>query len=212
VSIEVGTLIAVGMSLLLVINHSSRTRFKVLGRVTSPGKVKYEEHGNRVPGCMIIQISESLFFGNSGMLKDRLKRVEMFGTSSVHPSSEFEERQSVRVLEPLRCVILDVGAVTSVDASAMHNMLEIVRSYIKQHVNVCFVKVRGDVEVVFERAGLYGLVARERCGFRKIRDALIWEGFESSLEGVEEGSVDALSVFDDVLDGEDFTTADSISL
>jgi MFS superfamily sulfate permease-like transporter len=63
VSIEVGTLIAVGMSLLLVINHSSRTRFKVLGRVSSLGKVKYEESGVRVPGCMIIQISEALFLG-----------------------------------------------------------------------------------------------------------------------------------------------------
>ena len=40
VSIEVGTIISVGMSLLLVINHSSRTRFEVLGRsVTEAGKV-----------------------------------------------------------------------------------------------------------------------------------------------------------------------------
>lgn len=40
VSIEVGTLISVGMSLLLVINHSSRTRVEVLGKsVTAAGKV-----------------------------------------------------------------------------------------------------------------------------------------------------------------------------
>jgi MFS superfamily sulfate permease-like transporter len=161
------------MSLLLVINHSSRTRFTVLGRVESPGKVKYEENGTRVPGCMIIQISESLFFGNSGMLKDRLKRVEMFGVVDVHPGSEYEERTTYSSrLEPLRCVVFDVGNVHNIDASAMHNLLEIVRGYRRQHVRICFVKMRAEVEDLCERAGLIEEVGREGCGFRKIRDAL----------------------------------------
>lgn len=141
VSIEVGTLVAVGMSLLLVINHSSRTRFKVLGRHISSGKIKYEEHGARIPGAMIIQISEPLFFGNSGGLKDRLKRVEMFGVVDIHPGTEYEYESRVQTSqEPLRCVVFEVGAMYGIDASAMHNLLEIVRGYTRQHVSVVFVK------------------------------------------------------------------------
>ncbi|KAJ3413325.1 Solute carrier 26 [Chytridiales sp. JEL 0842] len=113
ISIEVGTLISVGTSLLLVMKHTTKTRIAILGRtlVVDPvsGAVKSKfrpmqssladedagESGSglgkkkseveRVEGVLLIKIEEGLFFGNSGQLKDRLKRVEMYGDLGVHP-------------------------------------------------------------------------------------------------------------------------------
>ncbi|KAJ3356533.1 Solute carrier 26 [Entophlyctis luteolus] len=95
VSIEVGTLISVGTSLLLVVKHTTKTRIEILGRVfvqdtpSSQVKTKYRplsEPGSRsIDGVLILRIEEGLFFGNTGQLKDRLKRIEMHGALHVHP-------------------------------------------------------------------------------------------------------------------------------
>ncbi|KAH6599947.1 hypothetical protein BASA82_000735 [Batrachochytrium salamandrivorans] len=100
VSIEVGTLISVGVSLLLVVKHTTQTRLAILGRtlVVDPvfGTVKtkfrsvHEQSGKieRIEGGIVVRIEEGMFFGNVGQLKDRLKRIEAYGDLSVHPSEE----------------------------------------------------------------------------------------------------------------------------
>ncbi|KAJ3213466.1 Solute carrier 26 [Dinochytrium kinnereticum] len=103
ISIEVGTLISIGTSLLLVIKHTTKTRIAVLGRafVVDPksGQVKTKfrsitEAGKVEPieGALVIRIEEGLFFGNTGQLKDRLKRVEMYGELGVHPGEMPRQR------------------------------------------------------------------------------------------------------------------------
>lgn len=75
-----------------------------------------------------------MFFGNSGQLKDRLKRIEMYGDLGVHPGEEPRRIPNVRrrsrsaisqqAMEEghvggedhLRAVVFDFGAVTAIDA------------------------------------------------------------------------------------------------
>ncbi|KAJ3026514.1 UNVERIFIED_CONTAM: Solute carrier 26, partial [Siphonaria sp. JEL0065] len=83
VSIEVGTLISVGTSLLLVIKHTTKTRIAILGRTLIPDPTTRTFKPKFRP--LSEKIEEGLFFGNSGQLKDRLKRIELFGDLSVHP-------------------------------------------------------------------------------------------------------------------------------
>jgi MFS superfamily sulfate permease-like transporter len=112
VSIEVGTLISVGTSLLLVMKHTTKTRIAILGKtlvidpVTGVVKAKFrpmqsttgdddldgmgpggkkKSEVERVEGVLLIKIEEGLFFGNCGQLKERLKRVEIHGELGVHP-------------------------------------------------------------------------------------------------------------------------------
>ncbi|KAJ3028069.1 UNVERIFIED_CONTAM: hypothetical protein HDU68_002520 [Siphonaria sp. JEL0065] len=113
VSIEVGTLISVGTSLLLVIKHTTKTRIAILGRTLIPDpttgafKPKFRPLSEkinsdtataieRIDGCLILRIEEGLFFGNSGQLKDRLKRIELFGDLSVHPGEAPTRRGGAR--------------------------------------------------------------------------------------------------------------------
>ncbi|KAJ3305879.1 Solute carrier 26 [Blyttiomyces sp. JEL0837] len=225
VSIEAGTLISVGTSLLLVIKHTTKTRIAILGRTlvldpkTGQVKTKFRsisEHNQveRIEGGLVIRIEEGLFFGNVGQLKDRLKRVEMYGELGVHPGEEPRvgipasasganlsrtnsstavsalpaNRESsgllsspqgspAAALKPaptdgaIHSVIFDIGAVTAVDASATQTLLEIVESYHSRNIIVCFVKLRENCRLWFERAGLYDLVGSEHF-FNKISDAI----------------------------------------
>ncbi|KAJ3079933.1 Solute carrier 26 [Quaeritorhiza haematococci] len=103
ISIEAGTLISVGVSLLLVVKHTTKTRIAVLGRTlvvdprTGALKSKFRsiheaQRVERIEGSLIIRFEEGLFFGNTGQLKDRLKRVELYGELNVHPGEEPRRR------------------------------------------------------------------------------------------------------------------------
>ncbi|KAI8808677.1 sulfate transporter family-domain-containing protein [Cladochytrium replicatum] len=104
ISIEAGTLISVGVSLLLVLKHCTKTRISIMGQTAivdhrrGTVKTKYraiptgsvalsdveahpdgsiEEPLDAVQGTLIIRIEEGLFFGNTGQLLERLNRIEM---------------------------------------------------------------------------------------------------------------------------------------
>ncbi|KAI8622375.1 sulfate transporter family-domain-containing protein [Chytriomyces sp. MP71] len=108
VSIEVGTLISVGTSLLLVLDHTTKTRISILGRVRTVDTLTHEVKDKFRPiskqdagvdgidGILMLRLEEGLFFGNCGQLKERLKRVEMFGDLHVHPGEAPRTRQRQR--------------------------------------------------------------------------------------------------------------------
>ncbi|KAG5462646.1 MAG: hypothetical protein BJ554DRAFT_4246 [Olpidium bornovanus] len=91
VSVEVGTLLAITLSLVLAIKHTTKPQITILGRVRGT-KDQYQSirdypaQAEHLHGTLIIKIEESLHFANTGQLKDRLRRVELFGDFSVHPS------------------------------------------------------------------------------------------------------------------------------
>jgi hypothetical protein len=116
-----------------------QTRLAILGQTlvldptTGTLKSKYKSI-NELPSIapldslLIVRIEEGLFFGNSGQLKERLQRIEVFGDLRVHPgeeprrprpqSSGVRQTESTTALSTggLRVVIFDMAAVTSIDA------------------------------------------------------------------------------------------------
>lgn len=128
ISIESGTLISVAISLLLVVQHTTKTRLAILGQtlVINPAtgslKPKYRsiQEGPSVEpldSLLIIRIEEGLFFGNSGQLKERLKRIEVFGDLSVHPGEEPITISEELGHKELKAIIFDMAAVTNIDAT-----------------------------------------------------------------------------------------------
>ena len=95
--------------------------------ITDSGSVE------RIEGALVIRVEEGLFFGNTGQLKDRLKRIEVYGDLKVHPGEE-PKRVVVAVAGStdvsgsgaeggegsddgaVRAVIFDFGGVTNIDA------------------------------------------------------------------------------------------------
>jgi MFS superfamily sulfate permease-like transporter len=190
IGIEVGTLISVGVSLLLVLKHTTATRLTLLGKTTvldqSTGLPKHKfknlregSQVERIEGCLLVKLEESMFFGNCGQLKDRLKRIEVFGDLGIHPSEKpinrvtdqyLDSQSSSRVIveSHLKSIIFEMSAVASIDGSATQTFLELVESFHSRQISVCFVKLRESCCVNFDLAG----ITKMSLFFPKISDAL----------------------------------------
>jgi MFS superfamily sulfate permease-like transporter len=160
-SLTLGIAIGVGLSLLSVIKHSTRPRIQILGRI--PGTNRFENAEDNpdklefIEGCLIVKIPEPLTFANTGDLKNRLRRLELYGTTSVHPALP-----RVRPVEHNKNIIFDIHGVTGLDGSGTQVLEEIVSGYRDRNVRVFFSRgpaVGTPIYELFERSGIL-----EKCG------------------------------------------------
>ena len=90
-SLELGMALGIGLSVMVLIRHSTQPRIQILGKV--PGSATRFENAELQPenvelieGALIVKIPEPLTFANTGDLKNRLRRLELYGSSRTHPS------------------------------------------------------------------------------------------------------------------------------
>ena len=173
-SLPLGIAAGVGLSIIYVIRHSTRPRIQILGRV--PGTNDFE-NAEEVPealefieGCLIVKIPEPLTFANTGDLKNRLRRLELYGTMSAHPALP-----RVRSPEHNLNMIFDVHAVTSLDGSGAQVLAEIVNAYRARGVRVFFCRVppeRSQVYRLFVRSGIVESCGGSQYFVRSVTEAL----------------------------------------
>ena len=161
-SLPLGIALGVGLSLLSVIKHSTKPRIQILGKV--PGTQDKFENAEDNPqslefieGCLIVKIPETLTFANTGDLKNRLRRLELYGTTAAHPSLP-----RVRAPEHNKNIIFDVHGVTSIDGSGTQVLTEIVDGYVDRGERVFFCRVPKSNHPVYKTFEKSGIV--ERCG------------------------------------------------
>ena len=161
-SLPLGVALGVGFSILSVIRHSTKPRIQILGKV--PGTTDQFENAEDnaqglefIEGCLIVKMPEPLTFANTGDLKNRLRRLELYGTTAAHPALP-----RVRAPEHNNNVIFDVHGVTGLDGSGTQVLAEIVEGYVKRGVRVFFCRVPGPRSSVFQMFERSGIVSR--CG------------------------------------------------
>ena len=163
-SLQLGIALGIGFSLLSVIHHATKPRIQILGKV--PGTDLFENAEDNPQGleffrgCLIVKIPEPLTFANTGALKSRLRKLEMYGTEKAHPALP-----RVRDPEHNKNIIFDVHGVTSIDGSGTQVLTEIVDEYVNRGERVFFCRVPKEsnpVFVMFERSGIV-----EKCGGRR---------------------------------------------
>lgn len=188
-SLPLGMALGVGLSILMVVRHSTRPRIQILGR--NPGTNKFENaeaDGSRlefIEGCLIVKIPEPLTFANTGELKSRLRRLELYGTERAHPALP-----QIRSQEANRNVIFDVHGVTSLDGSGTQVLEEIVRGYRDRGVHVFFSRVpsrrsSSSVWRLMQQSGIVDLCGGESHFVDDVEEALRLTERE---EGIEVGS------------------------
>lgn len=185
-SLTLGMAFGVGLSILMVIKHSTRPRIQILGRI--PGTNRFENaEGERsslefVEGCLIVKIPEPLTFANTGELKSRLRRLELYGTSKAHPALP-----RLRSLDMNRNVIFDIHGVTSMDGSGTQVLTEIVRNYHDRKVRVFFSRPpqRRDHPVwhLMVNSGIVELAGGEGHFVNDVEEALRLTEYEESVTG-----------------------------
>ena len=184
-SLALGIALGVGLSLLKVIRHSTKPRIQILGKV--PGSQdKFENAENNpseldfIEGCLIVKIPEPLTFANTGDLKNRLRRLELYGTTAAHPALP-----RVRAPEHNKNIIFDVHGVTSLDGSGAQVLAEILENYVSRSVRVFFCRVpspRSQVWNMFEKAGIIAMSGGPRHFVKSVDEALKMAELESLTE------------------------------
>ncbi|TCD66273.1 hypothetical protein EIP91_001602 [Steccherinum ochraceum] len=159
-NVEIGIAVSVVISLLLVVHRSSRARMAILGRV--PGTDKWKsiadtdetEAVEEVPGVLMVRLRENLDFANTAQLKERLRRLELYGLDKHHPSEE-PHRQFAQIL------VFHMADVETIDASAVQIFREILETYQHREVGLYITHLKRPVRVQFERAGIVELLGEE---------------------------------------------------
>ncbi|CUA67011.1 Putative sulfate transporter YPR003C [Saccharomyces cerevisiae S288c] [Rhizoctonia solani] len=157
-SVEVGVVVSVTVSLLLVVHKSSKAHIKILGRV--PGTDRWtpiDEDPDAiedVPGLLIVRVRESLDFANTGQLKERLRRLELYGPAKAHPS-EAPRRNDASV------VVFHMSDVETIDASAVQIFKELVEQYRERGVSTFFAHLRQEQREKFEKAEIIEIIGED---------------------------------------------------
>ncbi|KAF3491026.1 Lpz3p [Arthroderma uncinatum] len=161
-SLYLGIALGMGLSLLQIIRHATKPRIQILGKVhgTRDRFENAEIHPERVEfiaGSLIVKIPEPLTFANTGDLKNRLRRLEFYGTNAAHPALP-----RVRSPEHNKNIIFDIHGVTSIDGSGVQVLSEIIEEYVSHGVRVFFCRIPLPESEVFRMMERSGII--ETCG------------------------------------------------
>jgi len=166
--VDVGIAFAFGCCLLLAVKQTTLPLVTMLGRGSADDDFHdvsdLDEDVAQVEGLLIYKLEGALFFANAEKLKDSTKRAETQGAFHIHPS---EEPQPMAIT----AVLFELSALTTVDASALMILHEILESYVARGVRVCFIKLRKPLRPTFEAAGLIELIGRHNL-FKKLEKAV----------------------------------------
>lgn len=188
-NLSTGIALGIGLSLLQLIRHATKPRIQILGKVS--GSTNQFENAEYFPesieyveGSLIIKIPEPLTFANTGELKNRLKRLEKYGTEKAHPSLP-----RLRHEESNKNIIFDVHGVTSIDGSGTQVLFEIVEDYVQRGARVIFCRLpkrRSKVFEAFIRSGIVELCGGERHFVGNVEEALKLSEIEDLEQYFEE--------------------------
>ncbi|KAG7091261.1 hypothetical protein E1B28_010310 [Marasmius oreades] len=178
-NVEVGIVVSLIVSLLLVVHRSGRVSMVILGRIPGTNQWKPIDENSAVEdeedGVLIVRVKEAtLDFANTGKMKDRLRRMELFGPSvssgarrgpRPHPSDEPQRKEPTTI-------IFHMADVEYVDATAAQIWLEILSGYSARGVRLVFTHVKSEVLETFERTGIVQMLGREEGFKRDVAEAM----------------------------------------
>jgi SulP family sulfate permease len=143
--LEVGVILAVVTSVVLIVYRISRPHIPELGQVANTDafvELRYHPNARTFPGAVIVRVEAALYFSNADVLANRLRGIE-------------------RDRPELRTVVLDCSGVNHLDATADHELRKLATHFRENRIALLLVNVEDEVRVVMEASGLADLVGRE---------------------------------------------------
>lgn len=156
ISVPMGLAIAVGVSVFKILLHVTRPNTLILGNISGThiyqSLVRYKE-ATRVPSFLILAIESPIYFANSTYLQERILRWVR----------EEEDWIKTKKESMMKCVILDMTAVTAIDTSGIETICELRKVLEKRSYQLVLVNPGGTVmeklhqSNVLDAFGLNGL-------------------------------------------------------
>lgn len=153
-SVEIGLVVAVSLSLLRILLYVARPRTFVQGNI--PNSMIYRNTdqypvATRVPGILILEIGAPIYFANAGYLRERISRW----------INEEEEKLKATGESSLQYVILDMGAVGSIDTSGISMLEEIKKIADRRGLKLVLANPSGELMQKLDRSNFIELIGQE---------------------------------------------------
>ncbi|XP_072979473.1 probable sulfate transporter 3.4 [Typha angustifolia] len=164
ISVQMGLLISVGISILKILIHVTRPNAVVKGII--PGTQSYRNLGHyreamRVPSFLILAIESPIYFANSIYLQERILRW----------IREEEERVIKMSQSSIKCIVLDMGAVTALDTSGIEILVELKRTLDKRSLELVLANPVGNVAEKLFKSEAWELFGAE-CMYMTVGEAI----------------------------------------
>ncbi|ODV66513.1 hypothetical protein HYPBUDRAFT_140971 [Hyphopichia burtonii NRRL Y-1933] len=207
-SAQAGVTLGIILAIIKVIRYSTHSNIQILGRIPntsifrnadelieesfvsynrSQDSLHFENliHSiEQIEGILIIKIPESLNFANVGDLKNRLNRIEKYGTLLIHPS-----QPSIRDFNSnIKFIIFDCKGMNDIDTSATQLFKEILSKYCEDNIHIFFTRVSNNkkLRTKFTKSGIKSLVnenfSKDFPSFRNTHPTNMGDGFYLSIE------------------------------
>eukprot|EP00249_Psilotum_nudum_P008382 c21236_g1_i1 orf=334-2367(-) len=161
--IEIGVLVAVGLSLAFVIYESANPHVAILGRL--PGTTVYRNikqypEANTYSGIVIIRIDSPMYFANISFIKDRLRKYEIHSEGADHHGGS-----------GIRYVIIEMAPVTYIDSSAVQALKELYLEYKTRNIQMALSNPNHQVMLTLAKSGIPDIIGKEWY-FVRVHDAM----------------------------------------
>ncbi|RDX63224.1 putative sulfate transporter 3.4 [Mucuna pruriens] len=138
ISVPLGLGIAIAISVLKILLHVTRPNTLVLGNI--PGtqifhNINQYKEALRVPSFLILAVESPIYFANSTYLQERILRWVR----------EEEENIKANNGAPLKCIVLDMTAVTAIDTSGLDTLCELRKMLEKRMLQLVLANPVGNV-------------------------------------------------------------------
>lgn len=164
--VEIGLVISVAVSLLLIIYESAFPHTAVLGRL--PGSnvyrnIKQYPLAERYDGIVIVRIDAPIYFANTDNVRTKLTKYEKAA----------EEELAARDSGEVKFVLVELSPVSHVDSSALHILHDMIESYNERGIQMLFSNPSVAVMDSFIKGKIVDAVGREHI-FVSTHDAVKW--------------------------------------
>lgn len=129
VSVEIGLLIAVSISIAKILFQVTRPRTAILGKIprtTVYRNTQQYPDATKVPGLLIVRVDAAIYFTNSNYIKERILRW----------LAEEEEQVQAKNQPQVKNLIVEMSPVTDIDTSGIHALEELYKSLKKREIQL----------------------------------------------------------------------------
>ncbi|KAL6516106.1 Sulfate transporter 3.1 [Orobanche gracilis] len=163
-SIEVGLVMAIGLSILRVLLFVARPKTLVLGNIPDSKvfrSVDHYQNAHTVPGILILEIDAPIYFANSNYLRERISRW----------IDDEEERVKSCRENGLQYVILDMSAVGNIDTSGISMLDEVMKIVDRRGLKLALSNPGGEVMEKLNKSNFLERMGQEWI-FLTVEDAV----------------------------------------
>ncbi|KAL7112949.1 hypothetical protein ACP275_04G033500 [Erythranthe tilingii] len=137
-NIEIGLVMAIGLSVVRVLLFVARPKTLVLGNIPDSKvyrNVDQYQNAQSVPGILILEIDAPIYFANSNYLRERISRWIDDEEDRIKSTAEIE----------LQCIILDMSAVGNIDTSGISMLDEVKKTVDRRGLKLGLANPGGEV-------------------------------------------------------------------